>query len=124
MRPDQATPGRAATLDVKVADLSTAFAVQVAERTPGIFVVSVADTHLTIWATGLGPVKQRDGLDWTVETPTVLVGGQEATILYSGLAPGWLGLYQVNVLREPDMAFPAEVEIDFGDARAVATVRP
>lgn len=124
LRPDQGVPGAAARLVIRVADLSAAFEVQIAERTPGAFVVSVADRYLTIWATGLGPVENRDGLDWTLETPTVLVGGQEATVLYSGLAPGWLGLYQVNVQREPDIAFPAEVEINFGDSRTVATVQP
>jgi len=34
----------------------------------------------------------------TVTTPvTVLIGGVEATVLYQGLAPGFVGLYQVNV---------------------------
>jgi uncharacterized protein (TIGR03437 family) len=105
---------------VQVGDLSTTFDVAVAERAPGIFLIEVEPTHLTIWAAGLGPVESRDGLEWTVDQPTVRVNGQEAAVLYSGLAPGWIGLYQVNVLRGPGMAFPAEVEVDFGDSSAVA----
>ncbi len=113
-------PDGSAGLEIQVGDLSTKFDVAVAERAPGIFLVSVEPTHLVIWAAGLGPVEPRDGLEWTVEQPTVRVNGQEAAVLYSGLAPGWIGLYQVNVLREPGMAFPAEVEVDFGDSSAAA----
>ena len=40
-----------------------------------------------IYATGLGPA----GL-----TPEVTIGGSRANVTYSGLAPGYLGLYQVD----------------------------
>ncbi len=33
----------------------------------------------------------------TTLTPTVTIGGANATVVYSGLAPGEVGLYQVNV---------------------------
>jgi uncharacterized protein (TIGR03437 family) len=33
----------------------------------------------------------------TTNTITAAVGGQAATVTYSGLAPGFVGLYQVNV---------------------------
>lgn len=124
LRSDQGTPGAPADLRIQVADLSTEFEVEIAGRTPGIFVVTVADTHLTIWATGLGPVEMRDGLAWTAAAPRVRVGGRETTVLYSGLAPGWLGLYQINVQREPGLSFPAEVEVAFDDGVAVAIAAP
>jgi uncharacterized protein len=72
--------------------------VAVRSATPGIFVVTAAgDRHVTLWATGLGAVTRRGDLDWTTATPTVKVNGVEARVLFSGLAPGWPGLYQVNV---------------------------
>jgi hypothetical protein len=124
VRPDQGRVGEKSKLEIRVADLSTSFEVDVAERTPGIFVVTAAETHFTIWATGLGPVETRDGLEWTVESPAVRVGGRQAAVLYSGLASGWLGLYQINVSRPAGLTLPLEVEVDFGDAPAVATVLP
>ena len=36
-------------------------------------------------------------------TPVVLVGGVPGEVLFSGLAPGFVGLYQVNV-RIPEAA--------------------
>jgi minor extracellular serine protease Vpr len=58
-----------------------------------------------LFVNGLGPVNNQpaDGLagppDASATTkvkPTVTIGGQTATIEYSGLAPGYVGLYQVN----------------------------
>lgn len=124
VRPDQGRVGETSTLQIRVADLATAFEVDVAPRTPGIFVVTAAETYLTLWATGLGPVESRDGLEWMAEAPTVRVAGREASVLYSGLAPGWLGLYQINVARPAGLTLPAEVEVAFGDVHAVATALP
>jgi uncharacterized protein (TIGR03437 family) len=53
---------------------------------------------LEIYATGLGPVRASStvGLEETVMTPRALVDGQPVEVLFSGLAPGFVGLYQVN----------------------------
>jgi uncharacterized protein (TIGR03437 family) len=51
---------------------------------------------IEIYCTGLGPVVARNGLEWTVSMPRVYVGGVEAEVWYSGHAPGYVGLYQVN----------------------------
>ena len=40
-------------------------------------------------------------LNWTVDKVTVEVNGKPATVSFSGLAPGWIGLYQVN-FQVPD----------------------
>ena len=54
--------------------------------------------YLEIYATGLGAVEAAGGmLRRTRLTPRVLIGDREAgEVTYSGLAPGYLGLYQVN----------------------------
>jgi uncharacterized protein (TIGR03437 family) len=60
---------------------------------------------IAIYVTGLGETNpflaaglpaQGDPLNRTVAVPTVLVGGIEAELFYSGGAPGFAGLYQIN----------------------------
>ncbi|MBI3679812.1 MAG: hypothetical protein HY235_05390 [Acidobacteria bacterium] len=65
-----------------------------------------AGKPLAILATGLGPVdppiedgrNSSDVTRRTVNTPTVLVGGQEAQVLFSGLTPSYPGVNQINVV--------------------------
>jgi uncharacterized protein (TIGR03437 family) len=67
--------------------------------------------YLAIYCTGLGAVNNTpaDGapapssspLATTLANPTVTIGGVPAVVSYSGLAPGLVGLYQVNV-QVPD----------------------
>ncbi len=62
---------------------------------------------LLIFCTGLGPVLPEvpsgnvapgtEPLAETLSTPMVNIGGIPAEVVYSGLAPGFVGLYQVNV---------------------------
>jgi uncharacterized protein (TIGR03437 family) len=68
-----------------------------APMTPGIFTTTVQGTTAVLWATGLGTVRPSGGLQETIARPAVSVNGREATVFFSGLAPGWPGLYQVNV---------------------------
>lgn len=60
---------------------------------------------ISIFCTGLGAVTnqpatgaaaQANPLSVTLTTPTVSIGGVVAGLSYSGLAPGYAGLYQVN----------------------------
>jgi len=62
---------------------------------------------IQIYCTGLGAVTNRPAtgspalgqpLSQTVATPAVTIGGAPATVLFSGLAPGAVGEYQVNAL--------------------------
>jgi uncharacterized protein (TIGR03437 family) len=62
-------------------------------------------TAVTLFASGLGPVTPpmatgaaSTGLTQTNQPVTVTVGGSAATVTYSGLAPGFVGLYQINLL--------------------------
>jgi len=63
-------------------------------------------TYLAIYCTGLGPVTNQPAtgvvapagqLSETPTTPTVTIGGVPAIVSYSGLAPSFIGLYQINV---------------------------
>ena len=63
--------------------------------------------NISIYCNGLGPVTNRPAsgdpaqgppnLSNTTTAPTVMIGGQNAPVLFSGLAPGYAGLYQINV---------------------------
>jgi uncharacterized protein (TIGR03437 family) len=62
--------------------------------------------YLSIYCTGLGAVTKRPAsgapspsnpLSTTTATPSVTFGGVPAVVSFSGLAPGFVGLYQVNV---------------------------
>jgi len=67
---------------------------------------------VSLFGTGLGAVRNRpalgspspsNSLATTTATPTVTVGGVDANVSFSGLAPGYVGLYQVNI-QVPDTA--------------------
>ena len=72
---------------------------------PGIFfdpatnlgAIRVVGDFVEIYSTGLGPVHAEGGFLRTDLPPQVFIGQVPASeITYSGLAPGWLGVYQVN----------------------------
>jgi minor extracellular serine protease Vpr len=65
--------------------------------------------YFTTYANGLGllnsgPVSGDPApgppapLATTAVTPTISIGGQSAQVLFSGLTPGFVGLYQLNVV--------------------------
>jgi len=67
--------------------------------------------YISIYCTGLGAVTNQPetgkagpgapNLARTLEQPSVTIGGQPAEVTYSGLAPGYVGLYQVDA-RVPE----------------------
>jgi uncharacterized protein (TIGR03437 family) len=68
---------------------------------------ATAGDSLAIFCTGLGAVNPPvpDGaaspgspLAYTVATPTVTIGGKNAQVFFSGLAPGFVGLYQIDAI--------------------------
>ena len=85
----------------------------VGERAPA------AGEIIQVFVTGLGAVDPpvgngvaapADPISVTVVVPTVLIGGQEAEVFFSGLAPGFAGLYQLNV-RVPAGLAPGRYEV-------------
>jgi uncharacterized protein (TIGR03437 family) len=60
---------------------------------------------ISVFCTGLGAVSPAqvsgqpagNALVNTTVMPTATIGGQPAVVLFAGLAPGFVGLYQVNV---------------------------
>jgi uncharacterized protein (TIGR03437 family) len=76
----------------------------------GLVVTSTNPVHrgdiLTIYLTGLGAVNPPvadgvpaplDPLSTTVVNPSVQIGGSGCPVLFSGLVPGYVGLYVLNV---------------------------
>ncbi|HEY9141983.1 MAG TPA: hypothetical protein VIN93_13890 [Bryobacteraceae bacterium] len=82
-------------------------------------------TTLVILATGLGAVTPpvttgsavTDGqIHYTVVNPTVLVGGVETQLIFSGLQPQFPGVYQLNIIIAPGTptgdAIPLQLVMD------------
>ena len=61
---------------------------------------------VSLFLTGLGATYSSGGLDYTVATPQVFVStlSTPATVSFSGLAPGFLGLNQVNFQVPPGVS--------------------
>jgi uncharacterized protein (TIGR03437 family) len=61
-------------------------------------------TTVVLYLNGLGPVNNQPADGWpatdatstTVATPVITIGGQPAVVSFSGLAPNFADLYQVN----------------------------
>ena len=86
---------------------------------------------VTLYAAGLGPVDGvflSDGdpappspLATTLIRVAVTIGGRPAETLFAGLAPGAVGLYQINV-RVPSGLPPGEVEVTVQAGSALSCV--
>lgn len=84
---------------------------------------TTANAFVLIYCTGLGAVTNQPAtgspgpsnpLAWS-STPTVTIGGVPAAVSFSGLAPGYVGLYQVNTQvpagLAPNSAVPVIISI-------------
>lgn len=106
--------------------LSNTISVNIAPSSPGLFVAThldgsaistdkpaTGDEVLVVYGTGLGPVtvsvptgqaSPSNPLAATVETPAVTIGGILGDVIFSGMAPFFVGLYQVNVKMPGNVA--------------------
>lgn len=96
-----------ATLVVNANGASSApVTIALAAAQPEIFAITRSGNSATIWATGLGAVNNAPAtgaaasnqpLSTTVQNPVVTIAGTTVPVTFSGLAPGYAGLYQINV---------------------------
>ena len=117
-------------MEVRVAGQRVARgSVTVIPTAPGVFAAAGPDGRLnrvrpgqvlTIYATGQGDVAPpvEDGAPTPVQPPAatparpdVFIGYKSAPVLFSGLAPGYIGLWQLNVAVPPDAPVGATVPV-------------
>jgi len=81
---------------------------------------TAGSSYVQIYATGLGAVSNQPAsgapalavpLSMTAATPTVTIGGATATVLFSGLAPTLVGVYQINALVPAGSAIGVAVPV-------------
>ena len=87
-----------------------------------------------LYMNGLGPVTGGPAsgefasstvLTPTIATPTVTIGGAQAQVLFSGLAPGFPGLYQVNAIVPTSIsAGTAAISLSIAGATTPASTLP
>lgn len=91
---------------------------------------AAAGDTIEIFCTGLGPVTNQPAtgspasgtsVSWTSVTPTVTIGGAPALVTFSGLAPGYVGLYQVNAQVPAGLAINNEVPVAISMGSTLAT---
>ncbi len=78
-----------------------------------------AGETVSVYLTGLGAVNNppadgtavKDANSTTVAQVSAYVGGQPATVLYSGLAPNYPGLYQLNITLPTPLFAPGDLPL-------------
>jgi uncharacterized protein (TIGR03437 family) len=82
---------------------------------------------VALYLTGLGgtdpPLREGTAapaspLSRTLSQPTVFIGGQPALVFFSGLAPGLVGVYQVNVIVPADAPGKLEIVVEAGGRKS------
>ena len=124
-------PGQPASLTVSSVNLaSPAMPLHIDPAAPAILGITATPGALVIYCTGLGTTEPPLGegiavtaIARTTIQPAVTVAGAPATVYYSGLTPGLVGVYQVNVLLPTNT--PAAFEVTLAAAGHVvrATVQ-
>jgi uncharacterized protein (TIGR03437 family) len=89
---------------------------------------------VSLYANGLGPVANAPAsgapapgganLATTTTQPVVMIGGQQAQVGFSGLAPGFPGLYQINATVPAGLTGNQQVTVSIGGQTSPAVVLP
>jgi len=87
---------------------------------------------VALYMNGLGPVNNQPAsgspagvpLATTKTTPTVNFGSQPAQVLFSGLAPTFAGLYQINVTVPAGLTGNQQVTVSIGGVTSPAATLP
>ena len=100
---------------------NTAFVAAPAGSIPGRLTLPARrGEYISIYSTGLGAIQPAvlsgaktpdDVLSWTVQPVEVKIGGVTVTPSFAGLAPGFVGLYQVNAEIPAGVAPGSEVTV-------------
>jgi minor extracellular serine protease Vpr len=135
---DQTVPGNVVT--VPVATYTPAFLVSsgiVVAQDQKFQVITPSNPArrgqaIVLYANGLGPVTNAPAsgdpaplnpLSATTTMPVVMVGGQPAQVLFSGLTPGFAGLNQVNIIVPANSGTGSQsISLTIGGQTAMATL--
>jgi uncharacterized protein (TIGR03437 family) len=89
---------------------------------------------VALYANGLGPVTNAPAsgspapgganLAATTTQPAVMIGGQQAQVQFSGLAPGFAGLYQINATVPAGLSGNQQVTVSIGGQTSAVVVLP
>lgn len=117
-------PGRAAAINVKLSPDDGVVTGSLAQPEGSINVQPPPQPapqggYIIVFVNGMGPVNPAavtgsntlDRLRTATQTPTVTVGGRAANVQFSGLAPEFVGLYQLNLILAPDVPTGNQVPI-------------
>jgi uncharacterized protein (TIGR03437 family) len=106
--PSNLAPGQAASLTVSSATVAGASVpLRIEAASPAILAASRQDGALVLYVTGLGAVQ-----------PAVLVKGAPVPVFFAGAAPGFVALYQVNVLLPADAGASFDVVVEAAGRRS------
>ncbi len=130
--PTVLVPGQSTSLTVSsVNRTSLPVSFRIAPASPAILAAVRSQSALVLYMTGLGATVPEvtagaaaptSPIPRTAAQPTVLVNGQTVPVLFSGMTPGLVGIYQVNAVLLDDAPSKFEVVVQAGDRTSLPFV--